>query len=342
MSDTPPPGRNLAGKLVAGFFAVATLVGLGFVGVYLWAQAQFERPGPNAQETRIILPRGLGLTAIGERLAAEGVLRHPTAWSMLVHFGGRGRSLKAGEYVFPPLVTPKEITRKLAIGDIVIRRLTVAEGLSTAQVMALVRVAEGLDGEAGAAPGEGEILPETYHFTWGDGRAALVDRMRKSMSDQLERLWRERAPDLPLKSPREALVLASIVEKETGVAAERPRVAAVFHNRLRLGMKLQSDPTVIYGITQGERAFERAITRDDLNRPTRWNTYVIEALPPTPIANPGLDAIKAVLKPAKTDELYFVADGAGGHAFAKTLAEHNRNVARYRALQAEKEKAPAK
>jgi UPF0755 protein len=177
------------------------------------------------------------------------------------------------------------------------------------------------------------LLPDTYFYSWGDSRERMLARQRRAMADLLKELWEKRASGLPLKTPEEALVLASIVEKETGVAEERPRIAAVFINRLRRGMRLQADPTTIYGITQGKVLLDRPLTRADLEARNAWNTYVIDGLPPTPIAIAGRAALEAVLNPPTTEELYFVSDGSGRHVFAKTLAEHNRNVARLRQVE---------
>lgn len=221
----------------------------------------------------------------------------------------------------------------LAAGRTVVRRLTVPEGFTTFQVVALVEGAEGLEGEVGDIPGEGELLPETFFYSWGDTRRQMIARARRAMSEALAELWPKRAPDLPLRSPAEAVVLASIVEKETAIGEERPQVAAVFINRLRRGMRLQADPTVIYGLTGGRSVLDRPLSRADLETAHPWNTYVIAGLPPTPIANPGRASLQAVLRPASSDDLYFVADGTGRHLFAATLAEHNRNVARLREIE---------
>ncbi len=218
-------------------------------------------------------------------------------------------------------------------GKTVARRLTLPEGLTSFEVVALVQKAEGLEGEVQAVPPEGTLLPETYHYARGETRAEVVARMGRALDQVLDELWPERAPGLPISSPEQAVVLASIVEKETAVADERPLVASVFVNRLKKGMRLQSDPTVVYGLTGGKGPLGRALTRKDLQTPSPYNTYLADGLPPGPIANPGRASIEAVLNPAKTEYLYFVADGDGGHRFAKTLAEHNRNVAQWRKRQ---------
>jgi len=215
-------------------------------------------------------------------------------------------------------------------------RVVLAEGVTSARATAALRAADFLTGTIEAPPAEGRLAPRSYQVARGTARAALIARMRAAQESILAELWPERTAGLPIGTPEEALILASIVEKETAVAAERPLVASVFVNRLRAGMRLQSDPTVIYGITGGERALGRGLRRSELRRDTPWNTYVNEGLPPTPIANPGREAIAAVLNPAETEYLYFVADGSGGHAFAETLAEHNRNVARWREIEAQR------
>jgi UPF0755 protein len=214
-------------------------------------------------------------------------------------------------------------------------RVTAAEGVTSWQVVDALNDAEFLSGEVGEVPPEGSLAPESYEVSPGDGREALLTRMRDLQAARLAAAWEEREEGLPVDTPEEALVLASIVEKETGVPEERDQVASVFVNRLRQGMRLQTDPTVIYGITRGQGVLGRGLRRSELDAPTPYNTYVIEGLPPTPIANPGLASIEAALRPAETDLLYFVADGSGGHAFARTLEEHNANVAQWREIEAE-------
>ena len=298
-----------------------------------WGLNEFRRPGPLAEAVTIIIPRDEGLDSIARRLADAGILRYPLVLVVGARLSERARQLKAGEYRFEAAISAEGLVALLAEGRTVVRRLTVPEGLTSAQVLTLIASAEGLDGTVIAPPNEGELLPETYHYSYGDGREDIVRRMRRAAVEAMTEAWTQRDSGLPIVDPREALVLASIVEKETGRADERARIAGVFVNRLRLGMPLQSDPTVIYGLSQGAGGLGRALIRDDLQRPGPYNTHLNKGLPPGPIGNPGRASLAAATRPLKTDDLYFVADGTGGHSFARTLAEHNRNVARWRRLQ---------
>ncbi len=316
--------RRLAGVLLALLAAAAA-------GFAFRAWQDFNAPGPLAETRRVVVPKGTGLAPLAELLAEQGVLRHPLAFRVLVTLDGAGNRLKAGEYDFAAGISAASVRDLLVAGRTVVRRLTVPEGLTTAAVLDLLRNAEGLVGEA-PDPGEGRLLPETYHYSHGDGRADLAARMQRAMDKALARLFRDRPAGSPLNSETELLTLASIVEKETGLSGERARIAGVFVNRLKRGMRLQTDPTVIYALTGGRRELGRPLTRADLRVDHPYNTYRIRGLPPGPIANPGLAALEAAARPAKTDALYFVADGAGGHLFARTLEEHNRNAARYRRL----------
>jgi UPF0755 protein len=243
---------------------------------------------------------------------------------------GEGR-LRAAEFAFPPGASMEEVLGILRHARPVQRRVTIPEGLTARQIAAILARTEGLTGELPAFA-EGAVLPETYAFQFGDDRAALLRRAEAAMLQALSEAWSSRAENLPLATPREALVLASIVERETSVPAERPRIAAVFLNRLRAGMPLQSDPTVAYAAADGA-PLDRPLSRADLDRDHPFNTYKVKGLPPAPIAAPGQAALRAVTRPASTDDLYFVADGSGGHAFARTLEEHNRNVARWREIE---------
>ncbi|MGB7204078.1 MAG: endolytic transglycosylase MltG, partial [Anderseniella sp.] len=237
---------------------------------------------------------------------------------------------KAGEYQFAARSSLADVLRKIKSGKIVTYKVSVPEGFTTWQVLERLKAHEVLTGEIEKVPLEGELLPDTYVFSRGRTRQSIIDQMQAAQLKLIEKLWPTRASDLPFETPQQALILASIVEKETGVADERARVAAVFVNRMRKGMRLQSDPTIIYGITKGQGKLERPIYRSDINEKTEYNTYQINGLPPTPIANAGAESIKAVLNPIESDELFFVADGTGGHVFAKTLAEHNENVKKWR------------
>ena len=312
---------------------VLVFLGVVFTAVSVWAYAQFVRPGPLAAPKTVIIPRGAGLDDIAAHLAAAGVLPDPLVFRVGAWLSGRDKSLRAGEYLFAARISPRQAVALLQSGKTVVRRLTVAEGLTTTQVLAQLNRTEGLEGDLPSPPGEGTLLPETYHFSYGERRDAMVTRMRAAMDETLARLWDSRAPGLPLKSPREALILASIVEKETALPEERSRIAAVFLNRLGKGMRLQSDPTVAYALTGGLGPLGRPLSRADLKTPSPFNTYLIDGLPPGPVCNPGRAAMAAVLDPVATEDFYFVADGTGGHVFARTLGEHNRNVVRWRKFQ---------
>jgi UPF0755 protein len=328
-------------KLLAVLTMLAALAAAVAIAVWSQTRAFLVERGPSVTETVVVLPRGAGLDEITARLNAAGVIERPWLFRLAVRLQSQDRALKAGEYAFPAGATPASVINMLARGETVARRLTVAEGLTVAEVFRLLADTEGLSGELPDLPPEGSLLPETYFFALGDERAALVRRMQRGMRQLLDELWPARAAALPLADRQQALILASIVDKETGVAQERGAVAAVFHNRLRRGMRLQSDPTVIYGLTAGDGPLDRELTRIDWQHDSPYNTYRIYGLPPGPIGNPGRAALEAVLNPDDVDYLYFVADGSGGHAFGRTLAEHNRNVARWRQIRDGRQSGPA-
>ncbi|MCP5368127.1 MAG: endolytic transglycosylase MltG [Hyphomicrobiales bacterium] len=323
------------------FVFLCVLGAIGATVFLTWGYTQFVQPGPLVSPTAVVIPKGIGIHGIAQRLQDAGVVRNATIFRYGVRFLGRKAPLRAGEFEFPAAISPRQAMEVLQQGPTVVRRLTVAEGLTSAEVVDLIAGAEGLSGAVGKVPAEGALLPETYHFSFGDPRQQVIARMRQSMAETVDALWAERTPGLPLKTKRDAVILASIVEKETAKTEERPRIAAVFVNRLRKGMKLQSDPTVAYGLARSGGGLGRPLTRADLKTPTPFNTYTIDGLPPAPICNPGRDAIAAVLRPSQTEELFFVADGTGGHLFAKTLDEHNRNVAHWRRIQRQRKSGNA-
>lgn len=344
-ADAPPPApeprprrRSIWPDIATWVLSLAVLFVMVVLGAVWWIDRQFSEPGPLEAETRVVIPSGTGVGTIAQRLYEAGVIADPEMFRLAARIKDSQHALKAGEYAFEPGITLLEVLERLRQGDAVVHRFTIPEGLTVHEVVARLTAIETLVPVLPESlPAEGRLLPETYHFERGETVGDALARMAAAMDATLAELWPERAPDLPLASPEEALILASIVEKETGLAAERPRVAAVFINRLRRGMRLQSDPTVIYGASDGTGDLGRPLTRADLRADHPHNTYVHHGLPPTPIANPGRAAIAAVLHPAETDELYFVADGTGGHAFARTLEEHNRNVARWRQYQRQQE-----
>jgi UPF0755 protein len=305
------------------------LVAAGFAAWH-FATTVYDTPGPLAEPAQLVVPRG-GTTAIAAILSQRGVIADDRAFLAAAWLTSGEGPLRAAEFLFPAQASLRQVLETLRHARPVQRRLTIPEGLAVPQIVALLERAEGLTGEMPSLD-EGQILPDTYSDQWGDTRAAVIRRADQAMDAALAELWPARAPDLPLATPRQAVILASIVERETGREEERARVAGVFVNRLRRNMPLQSDPTVAYAAADGG-VLERAITRSDLERDHPFNTYRIRGLPPGPIASPGRDALRAVLQPERTDYLFFVADGTGGHAFARTLEEHNRNVARWREVE---------
>jgi len=309
------------------FLAVFVLATLLVIAAAASLYDVYARPGPASVPTTVLVPKGATVSEIASTLERSRIVSSAAVFRIAARIGQEQGVLQAGEYAFPAAVRMGEVLATLRAGDVLVRRLTVPEGLTSRQVVALVQEAEGLDGEIVALPVEGALLPETYNYSRGDSRGDLIRRMSAAMTAVLDELWAARAPGLPLGSPRDALILASIVEKETALPEERPRVAAVFLNRLRSGMRLQADPTVAYAVHGGGGG---ALSLADLQSPSPYNTYAYEGLPPGPIANPGRASIGAVLRPARSDELYFVADGSGGHAFSRSLDEHQRNVARWR------------
>lgn len=324
-------------KAIRAFTLGLVVLVAATAGMLVWGSAAYDGPGPFGEDTTIVLPRGSSVGRISQILEFRGVIAHPDLFRTVVRASGLSGSLRAGEYLIPAGSSMRTVTELLINGETVVRRLTSAEGLTTIEVLRIVEQHEALTGPVPADVPEGTLLPETYHYAYGDSRREMVGRMQKAMTALIDELWPSRIANLPIDTPAEAIILASIVEKETAVASERARVAGVFVNRLRRGMRLQSDPTVVYALTEGSGPLGRRLTRSDLALESPFNTYRVGGLPPGPIANPGKASLAAVLNPIETDDLYFVADGKGGHAFAKTLAEHQRNVRRWRQIRAQQD-----
>lgn len=348
-TDSAPAGKKVSKGLglwrlliilvfLVGALALVAVAGL--VGGYAWLGYQFTAEGPAQEDSIVQLQRGASERAIAAQLEADGLITNADLFLLKrridTRLEGPQPPLRAGEFAIPARASMAEIVNVLAFGEVIQHPVRVAEGLTSAMVVRIVEASDVLTGEVERIPAEGTLLPDTYLVDRGTSRQAVLDRMAAAQTRLLDELWENRQPGLPFSTREEAVNLASIVEKETGIAHERPMVAAVFVNRLRRGMRLQSDPTIIYGITGGE-PLGRGIRRSELDDTTNpYHTYHIDGLPPTPIANPGRESIAAVLNPPQSDYLFFVADGTGGHAFARTLAEHNRNVARWRQIERER------
>ncbi len=318
------------------------IIALATGGAVVWIKTEFSRPGPLSQDKIIAIPRGATSGSIVEILGTEGVVRSPAILSLRLRMQQIDRSLKAGEYRFAAGSSIADVIEILTKGPSVLRPLVLPEGLTVVEILDIIQRTEFLNGIISQEPDEGSLLPETYFMALNDNRDDLVRRMEKAMNALMDQLWESRVSNLPFSTKKEALTLASIVEKETGVESERRRIAGVYISRLRRNMRLQADPTVAYGLAKGTaklgKPLGRQLTLNDLRLPTAYNTYTIDGLPPGPITNPGRASIEAVLNPLETGDIYFVADGSGGHVFAKTLEEHNRNVARWRQLSRQPQK----
>jgi len=328
--------RLVSGIMTGALMAMAIVGGAIFLLNY-----QYNAAGPLTEARAVTIRKGEGRLQIARKLEDTGIVQsrqlfviNHFARNIVRWFNGRSwRDLKAGEYEFKAGASMRLVLETIAKGRTVLYSITIPEGLTSQHIVKRIMDVSDLTGSVAQVPPEGALLPDTYHFSKGSAREDVLKRMAEQQKKTLLKLWEKRAPDLPLATMDEAVILASIVEKETGHNSERPKVAAVFLNRLRKGMKLQSDPTIIYGLAGGKGSLGRPLYRADIKKKTPYNTYHIKGLPPTPICNPGRAAIEAVLQPAQTDDLYFVADGSGGHKFSKTLKQHNAAVANWRVIE---------
>lgn len=341
----PPPLRSKKARhplvVVLNFFLmIAVLVVLGGGAAFYFGKLQFTEPGPLAERTSVVVARGADLESISGLLRRQNVIDNDLVFTTAARLYKAQDQLKAGEYLFEPGVSMEQVLDDLISGRSVLHAIAIPEGLTSQQIVNRLNADPVLTGDVPNVPAEGTLMPDTYKFTRGATRQQILDQMQRAQSRLVAEIWERRSPDLPVSTPEQFVTLASIVEKETGKADERPRVAAVFINRLRNGMRLQSDPTIVYGLFGGAgKPTDRPIYQSDLDSATPYNTYQVSGLPPTAIANPGRAALESVANPSRTNELYFVADGTGGHAFAANLEEHNRNVARWRRLEAAREQA---
>ncbi|HEY6382634.1 MAG TPA: endolytic transglycosylase MltG [Pseudolabrys sp.] len=314
-------------------FTALIVVSIAVGAALFIGRQRFEAPGPLPEDKLVNIPRGLGIRDIADLLQREGVIDQPYVFmGGVIVLKARGE-LKYGEYQFGKQASVAEVVDTITEGKVIQHGLTVPEGLTSEQIVARLLENDVLTGQIREIPREGTLLPETYKFTRGMTREQIVQRMQQAHRRVLQEVWERRMPDLPIKTPEQLVTLASIVEKETGRPEERTRVAAVFVNRLKGRMRLQSDPTIIYGLTGGKGSLGRPILRSEIDQPTPYNTYVVDGLPPGPIANPGRASLEAAANPARTKELYFVADGTGGHVFSDNYAEHQKNVARLRSIE---------
>jgi UPF0755 protein len=309
--------------------ALLIAAGFGFYFIQGWNGA-----GPAQAPTELVVPRGASLVSAAERLKKAGLISSTSRFLFQAKVFGGGKPIKAGEYEFPAHASHARILTMLQEGKTLQRLVTIPEGLPSVFVRERLMAAAALTGDV-PVPAEGSVLPDSYAYQRGETRQAVLARMQAAMTRTLDKLWPERTPDSVVASREEAIILASVVEKETAKPSERAMVAGVYTNRLKAGMPLQADPTIIYPITRG-RPLGRQIRRSEIEARNGYNTYTMRGLPAGPIANPGRDSIEAVLKPARTQALYFVADGTGGHVFANTLAEHNANVVKWRAIRRER------
>ena len=314
-------------------FTVLIVISVAVGAALFFGKQRFDAPGPLADDKVVNIPRGLGTRDIADVLQREGVIDQPYIFmGGVIALKARGE-LKYGEYQFSKHASVADVVDTIIEGKVVQHAFTVPEGLTSEQIVARLLESTALTGQIKEIPREGTLLPETYRFTRGMTREQIIQRMQQAHRRVLQDVWEHRMPDLPVKTPEQLVTLASIVEKETGRPDERTRVAAVFVNRLKTKMRLQSDPTIIYGLTGGKGSLGRPIQKNEIEQPTPYNTYVIDGLPPGPIANPGRASLEAAANPARTKEIYFVADGSGGHLFSDNYTEHQKNVARLRGIE---------
>ena len=314
-------------------FTVLIVISVAVGAALFFGKQRFDAVGPLADDKVVNIPRGLGIRDIADLLQREGVIDQPYIFmGGVIALKARGE-LKYGEYQFSKHASVADVVDTIIEGKVVQHAFTVPEGLTSEQIVARLLESTALTGQIKEIPREGTLLPETYRFTRGMTREQIIQRMQQAHRRVLQDVWEHRMPDLPVKTPEQLVTLASIVEKETGRPDERTRVAAVFVNRLKTKMRLQSDPTIIYGLTGGKGSLGRPIQKNEIEQPTPYNTYVIDGLPPGPIANPGRASLEAAANPARTKEIYFVADGSGGHLFSDNYTEHQKNVARLRGFE---------
>lgn len=337
----PPPARSQQARhpiiIIMNFAMTILVVGvLGAVGVFFFGKMRFEERSHFDQPRTVTIERGSGLADIAESLLDRGLISSKWIFIAGVRASGQQEDLKAGEYLIPPHASMRDIMTAMVSGKAILYSVTIPEGLTSRQIVDRLNADPILIGAVGEIPPEGSLLPDTYRYTRGDSRQNIIDRMLREHDRVVSAVWASRDKDLPIRTPADLVTLASIVEKETGMADERSRVAAVFINRLRQNMRLQSDPTVIYGVYGGAGLPSGTpITQSDLDADNDYNTYKISGLPKGPIANPGKASLAAAANPSRTKDIYFVADGTGGHAFAESYADHKKNVARYREVMAE-------
>jgi UPF0755 protein len=321
----------IVGNAIISIFLIVA-VAAGYVA-YVGKQ-RFAAPGPLQEDRVVNIPRGAGVRDISEVLAREGVINQPRIFAIGALLLKSREGLKAGEYEFKAHASLSDVVATMSEGKVVTHQISIPEGLTSEQIVARLMDDDVLSGNINEIPAEGSMLPDTYNFTRGMSRSQLIQHMQHAQQRLVTDIWERRSPDLPLRTPEQLVILASLIEKETGKPDERTRIAAVFVNRLKQRMRLQSDPTIIYGLVGGKGTLGRPIMKSEIDQPTPYNTYQIDGLPPGPIANPGRAALEAAANPARTRELYFVADGTGGHAFAESYEQHQKNVLRLRQLQA--------